>query len=475
MPRFRKSSSAAFLTFAILFFFILSIAFLMPIQPNDYWWFMRVAQETVRSGNFPGQEFISYTQAGAPVTYQFWLAGMAFYAAHQAGGALATGLLRGLLVAGLYIFVWLACRRAGAGAILSSLLTLLAALAGSNNWAIRPQDFGYPLFGLVLWALWRWQDGENRSLWALPLAAVLWVNLHGSFILLFALAGAALIFGKGNRRRLAVAFAWALIASLANPQGALVWRSVVQMTGDSSIQQFSKEWLPPVNSGWQMNLFFGWLLFFAVAVGVGGRRLSAMHWVWFLGLGWLALIGLRYVIWFVALLAVLSAYLLAPLTQRWFSHRVLNTAGVFNLALGGLLLAAPFAFLPGVRELWMPAAPPAYSENTPIRAAQWLNDHPELEGPLWAELAFSSYLAYASPERPVWIYPRMETFPAQQWEQYLRINAAATGWQAALSAEEVCLVFADRYNQADLVGALDGSAGWRKVYADDVALIYSCR
>ncbi|HZU86937.1 MAG TPA: hypothetical protein VFF78_05610, partial [Anaerolineaceae bacterium] len=181
MPRMSKSSSAGFLVFSILFFFILSIAFLMPIQPNDYWWYLRVTQQTIQSGFFPAQEFISYTQAGAPITYQFWLAGMGFYAAHQIGGALATALLRGFLVAGLYAFVWFTCRRAGAGVVLASLLTLVAALAGSNNWAIRPQDFGYPLFGMVLWALWRWQEGENRSLWALPLASVLWVNLHGSF------------------------------------------------------------------------------------------------------------------------------------------------------------------------------------------------------------------------------------------------------------------------------------------------------
>ena len=350
MPRISKASSADFLAFSIVFFIILSIVFLMPIQPNDYWWFMRVAQETLRNGAFPAQELISFTQAGAPVTYQFWLAGMGLYAAHQVGGALTTALLRGILVAGLYFFVWLACRRAGAGAGLASLLTLLAALAGSNNWAMRPQDYGYPLFGLILWALWRWGEGENRSLWALPLASVLWVNLHGSFVLLFALAGAALVFGKGDRRQLAIALAFALLASLANPQGALVWRTVFQMTGDASIQQFSKEWLPPVNSGWQMNLFFGWLLAFVVFAGLSSRRLNVLHTVWFLGLGWLALTGLRYGIWFGGLLAVLSAYLLAPLAQRWFTRRILNTAKAFNLVLGSVLLLSPIFFLPGIRE-----------------------------------------------------------------------------------------------------------------------------
>jgi hypothetical protein len=475
MRRIGKTSSANFLVFSLLFFFIFSIAFLMPIQPNDYWWYLRVAQQTTQSGFFPGQEFISYTQAGVPVTYQFWLAGMSFYAAHLLGGALATNILRGLLVAGLYAFVWFSCRRAGAGALLASGLTLLAALAGSNNWAVRPQDFGYPLFGLVLWALWRWQDGENRSLWALPLAAVLWVNLHASFILLFALGAAALLFGQGNRRCLAIALGWAVLATLVNPEGAFIWRSVIQMTGDPSIQQFSKEWMPPINSGWQMNLFFGWLLAFSVMAGLGARRLNAMHWAWFLGLGWLAISGLRYVIWFTALLAVLSAYVLAPAAARWLPRRSLATAQAFNLVLGLVLLVSPFLFLPGVREKWMPSSPPPYSENTPFQAAAWLNGHPEIDGRMWAELAFSSYLAFAVPARPVWGYPRMETFPPQQWTRYLVINAAESGWQEALAAEGICLVVVDRTNQPELLAALEASSAWRQVYTDKVAAIYACQ
>ncbi len=475
MWRFSKSASANFLIFCFLLFFILSIAFLMPIQPNDYWWYLRVAQQTAGSGFFPGREFISYTQAGAPVTYQFWLAGMGFYAAHLLGGALATNLLRGLLVAVFYTFVWLICRRAGAGAGLAALLTLLAALCGSNNWAIRPQDFGYPLFGLSLWALWRWQEGENRPLWALPIAALLWVNLHASFVLLFALGGAALVFGRGSRPHLARALAWALLASLANPQGALIWSAALQMTSNSSIQQFSKEWLPPANIGWQMNLFFAWLLAFPVLAGVSRRRLNAVHWVWFLGLGWLAVSGLRYGIWFAGLLAVLSAYLMAGVSLPGSLRFSLRTARAFNLILGVVLLISPVLLLPGLREKWMPASPPAYSENTPIQAVAWLKDHPEMEGPLWAELAFSSYIAYALPERPVWIYPRMETFPAEQWQRYLVINAAQSGWQEALEAEEVCLLVADVVNQADLVQALDASSRWQKVYQDATAAIYHCR
>jgi hypothetical protein len=128
-----------------------------------------------------------------------------------------------------------------------------------------------------------------------------------------------------------------------------------------------------------------------------------------------------------------------------------------------------------VRSAWWQNAPPAYSENTPFEAAAWLQDHPDLPGPLWAELAFSTYLTYALPERPVWIYPRFEAFPPEQWERYLLINNASPGWEQALQEEGVRLVLASKLDQSQLVQALRAAPGWQFEYEDDISVIFSAR
>ena len=57
-----------------------------------------------------------------------------------------------------------------------------------------------------------------------------------------------------------------------------------------------------VNRGWQANLFFAWLLVFVPLAALSPRKLSLLEWVIFLFFGWMALIGLRYVIWFTFIL-----------------------------------------------------------------------------------------------------------------------------------------------------------------------------
>ncbi len=168
-----RSKSSGFLYLSLLLFVILAIACLLPIQPNDYWWYVRVGRDIASSGSIPTVEALSFSRAGQPVVYQAWLASLVFYGADALGGPLLTNLLRAVLIAGFYVFLWLALRRVGSGPRLAALLSLVAALAGSGNWAMRPQLFGYPLFGAGLWALARWQNVSKRAIWILPVIAAL--------------------------------------------------------------------------------------------------------------------------------------------------------------------------------------------------------------------------------------------------------------------------------------------------------------
>ena len=83
-----------------------------------------------------------------------------------------------------------------------------------------------------------------------------------------------------------------------------------------------------------------------------------------------------------------------------------------------------------MREKWWEQSPPA-TENTPIAATEWLAARPDLPGPLWSEIGFSSYLEFALPQRPTWIDTRFEVFPVEQWQAYKDITTARYNWQQA--------------------------------------------
>jgi hypothetical protein len=362
----------------------------------------------------------------------------------------------------------------GAGARLASLLVFVAALSSSGNWAVRPQMFTYLLFLLILWVLWDWHDGKKRSLWILPLLTLLWVNLHGSFVLVFLIGGVSFIFGRGDRRALAIALSVGLIVTLLNPRGWQVWKYVLDMLSSPSNQLFSREWMPPQNNHWQMNLFFTWMLLFPLAVALSSRHLDRFEWALYILFGLLAFSGLRYVIWEIFILVILSAGLLAEFGNRWIDRPNRKGIPAIDYFLSVIFLMLPFIFLPGLRSLvWGETKMPAVYSDTPVDAAEWLSAHPELPGPLWGDLAFESYLVYALPERPVWNDTRFEVYPVVQLEKFKAIDAARWDWQILLDEAKVNLLMISRTDQPELLNALEKSITWCDVYHDEQAVIFT--
>ncbi|NTV37701.1 MAG: hypothetical protein HGA82_00650 [Anaerolineales bacterium] len=492
----KPKDTAPLLWLGLVLAIALAIAFLLPVTPNDYWWYLRVGRDTLTQGTVPATDALTWSQTGTLVAYHSWGTAVLFWLVYKLGGLTLTVLLRGLLVAAAYGLTWLTARKLGAGRVGAAVVLLLAVLASSNNWSLRPQLLAYPLFALALFILYKWHSGgkllntkdtkqhegkpltilakffrpgQNLVYW-LPLISLVWVNLHGSFVMLILLVGAALVFGRGDRRPLVLAVAGVVLATLVNPRGVGAWTYVVQSLTVPSSQLFSAEWRPPVNDNWQMNLFFLWLLAFPALAAFSPRKLSLLEWTWFLGFGFLALWGERYVIWFVFILTVLTASLLADWETKYLGDPKPGSP-LLNRTLSLVFILLTLSLLPGVRDIWWPDAPEA-TENTPVAAVAWLAEQDQLPGPLWSEIGFSSYLEFVLPERPTWIDTRFEVFPVDQWQTYKDISEANYNWQTLLDNTGAHLLMVSTMTQPELVSALDGSSAWCEIYRDDVAVLY---
>jgi len=464
-----RSDTAPLLWLGLALCVTLAIAFLLPVTPQDYWWYLRIGHDTVTAGALPRWDTLSTTTAGSPAVNYSWAAAVLFWLIYKLGGLTLAVFVRGQLVTVAYALLWLTARRLGAGRAGAGLALLLAVLASSNNWSMRPQLFAYPLFALALYIMTRWQKGERNSVFWLPLICLSWVNLHGSYLMLLLLAGAGLVFGRGDKRRLAIACAGSLLATLINPRGFGVWTDVYHLL-TLPAQQFSAEWHPPINIGWQMAIFFTWLLAFPLLSAFSPRKLDALEWTWFVGFGFLALRGERYVIWFVLILMLLTSLMLADWEKRILGEPKQGSPAL-NLILCLAFVLLPLALLPGIRERWWQKAPAA-TERTPIAATAWLALHPELPGPLWAEIGFASYLEFALPSRPPWIDSRFVPFSVEQLQAYKDITNARYDWRSLLEDTGAKLLMVSTLDQPNLKEALSASADWCGLYRDDLAVIY---
>ena len=466
-----RSYDVLWLSLAILP--LVTLSFLFSIHAQDYWWYLRIGQETLAQRVVPTTDTISWTEAGQPVIYQPWLAGVVFWLVYDLGGATFTYVLRGILLAVTFAVLWMLARQAS-GPRLATVLILIMGISSTNNWELRTQLFAYPLFALCLYALYQWQQRNNKTLWILPVATILWSNLHGSFALALILAGIALVVGNGNRKALLITIGLMVIGTWLNPRGFAIWRYLNFMLRSPSDQLFSVEWFPPRNEGWQLNIFFAWMLLIAPLATLSTRRITLMEWMLFLGFGWLAFSGIRYVVWCLFVLAVITAAPLAGLIPAGFHAPAKRGISLLNIAIPILLTVCSLFYLPGIRETWWSEAPAAYAlDSNPIAAVDWLKAHPELPGPLWNDFAFGSYLAFALPSRPTWLDSRFFVFPPQRMTRYQQISHAAPEWQELLKSEKVNLLLLSTASQAQLIEGARRSSDWCEQYTDRYAVIFA--
>src|SRR5574338_1023178 len=106
-----RSGSYAFLWLSLLLFPLLLIAFLLPISPQDYWWYLRLGRDILSSGAVPSVDTFTFSRLGQPIYYQAWLAAVVFWGVYKLGGLALTFLLRGLLIAVTYGLLWSLMRR----------------------------------------------------------------------------------------------------------------------------------------------------------------------------------------------------------------------------------------------------------------------------------------------------------------------------------------------------------------------------
>ncbi|MBI3737942.1 MAG: hypothetical protein HY258_02730 [Chloroflexi bacterium] len=455
---------------------LILIALLLPLTPHDYWWYLRLGEDVLRLGRIPSVEMYSFTQLGESVVNQPWLSAVIFWVVYNDGGLNLTFLLRAICIAAAYGLLWNWMRQMGVSAKLASILIIIAGLAGSNNWSFRPQLFAYPLFALTVLILWQWQKGGTKFMWLLPVIAVLWANLHESFLMMFILEGAALIFGQGDRKKLIIFGGLSLVATLITPYDVGLWVSLFQSFTVYQHGGITTEWYPPANSGWQMNIFYAGVLAFFPLASLSSKRLTLLEWVWLLGLLWMAFSGLRYVIFGIFMLTAFSAYLLADWSAAWLDRPARVNHPALNYVFSGVLLLLSMTALPQVRSFLGVKSAPIVSVDTPVAATNWLSNHPDLPGPLWSDITFSSYLIFALPSRSVWIDTRYEmAYTATEIQRYLAVANAEPGWEGILNRSGINLLMISVNGEPFLLQALGDSNEWCKQYQDPIAAIYARR
>jgi hypothetical protein len=187
-------------------------------RDSDTGWHILAGESMIANAQVPTTDPYSFTRAGRPWLAWEWLSDVAFGAAHRAAGLRGVELLSALAIALAVTGSVALALRLGANFFAAAGGAALLLVVTSVHWLARPHIFGW-LFALAFLAVAELHRPGKKMLWTLPVLSVLWVNMHGSFVLGPALL---LIYAVGRAARFrdySLAALLSLLASFVNPYG----------------------------------------------------------------------------------------------------------------------------------------------------------------------------------------------------------------------------------------------------------------
>lgn len=363
---------------------------------------------------------------------------------------------------------------------------------------IRAQVFSWLMLAILLNLLLK------RSLWSkyknfFPFFFMVWVNLHGSFFLGLAVTSLVLVVRSLRLRKINVhdfvVLALSFFASLVNPYGAGVWGEVWSSVTDLKLKWTIVEWMPSLT---MLNLAVAILIAFSLVFVIKQRKIFVVEEVF---------------LYFVFLLAALSsrrhlplwAIVTLPMLIRAVNSFYLQVAKikggkirfrkVYKIAWVGISIVILIQALLDFREVFFLKEDMFY----PKEAVTYLKkDLPE--GEIFSEYGWGGYLIWKLPEKRVFIDGRM---PSWRWDSpaNLETDSAFDDYNDILSGDLDYRDVFERYgvgtvlwskprpkgfldNLSDKVETFFGKEedfefigelekdGWKRLYEDDVAVVY---
>ena len=476
----------------------------------DTGWHIRTGEWIVANHRVPAGDIFSYSKTGDPWFAWEWLSDVVFAWLNGHGGLRAVVLFAILLLSVTFALLF-RLLRTRSNPFVAIAVTMLAAAGSSIHWLARPHLFTLLFLVLFYAALEQVREGHTRMgrvpyLVILPIATVLWTNLHGGFfvgIIMIAAYGAGelltvLFCGAGNAqgarlvawRKASLYFLSAfacLAASLINPYTWHLHAHMAMYLRDPFNSQHIYEFLSPSFHHPSAIFFEAMLVLAAVAACRSlskGRFTEALFLlVWAHG----ALLAARNIPIFLIVAALPAAAAiqeglerlpewdvagwLRALVQR-FNRLAAETAGTDSIgrwhlvsAMGLVLVAAVICAPHPPRNFRAEFDPKTY----PAGALATLRSDPKAR--IFTQDEWGDYLIWRLyPSQKVFVDGRSDFYGDDFEQKYIDILNVSDGWDKTLAQFGVDTILMPP--KTPLAGALRESSRWRMVYDDGIAVVF---
>lgn len=461
-----------------------------PFSDPDTGWHIAAGEWIVTHRALPEHDPWSYTAGDAPWYNLAWAFDVLLYALYALGGLT---LIYFLTVFSYSVMAMLlardALKRGASPIVIIGFFIVIAGPLIMQSALCRPHMVSAFLFYASLRILARDRDDPSfqRMLW-LPLIMVLWVNMHGGFILLAVLFAAHLtealaLDDRARIRRLVTIGIITGLAILINPYGWHIYDAVMR-TLDSVMTPYIAEWRG-------VNFSVQWWFDMAILACVFGlrpteRAIPFSEKALVLAMLLLSLHSARHGL----MLAIAATpFLCMSLTQMLYALRngehhhaqdrifqsILTDKRMSRGVAAGVAALIAVMLLPTGREWIAPHADELAQGKTPVKALRYIKDHYAKKMHWFNEYSLGGPLIfYGKGHLPVFIDGRAGTaYPEPVLKEYLRVmetGVYGTRARAILRKHEADGLIIPAQHRVNV--HLKNNPLWKRVYKDEAVMLY---
>ena len=480
-------------------------------------WHIRNGQQMLLTHSITRTDSFSVTKSGQAWYAWEWLYDLTIVGIHDRLGLNGVVFFTALVIAATFALTLRLALSRGAGLPVAIVFLILSVGASTIHFLARPHVLSWLL--TVIW-FQILDNAENhyfekdhiektassRLFW-LPILTLLWVNVHGGFLLGFALLALYLVsalvsyFRSSGRERhrignwlkkLSTVSGFSLLASFANPYGYKLHVHIYQYLSDRWLMSHIDEFQSPNFHGVAQECFAALLVVTIVALASARKKLALSHFFVIIFVTYSGLYASRNLPVSSILLTLIVAPVLSqsaadastnlqlPARVRAFFARCESFASRMGLAeqqfRSHLWPAA--AIIVGLWVCWQHGTLGSSTlmnahfddRHFPVQAAELIAER-EIHEPIFSPDTWGGYLVYRLyPQTKVFVDDRHDFYGAEFFKQYLKAIRVTPDWDGLLNQRRVNWVLVP--SESSLANMLKVTGRWTVVHEDETAVLF---
>lgn len=477
----------------ILFLTILLYLFFaggkMLLGDGDTGYHIRAGEYILKTFSVPRYDIFSYLSPALPWTAHEWLSEVVMALVHRVSGLGGVVVFFAGIIAAVYYLLFKIIRSYKGNIFVAISIILLVILSSQIHWLARPHIFSLLIIVAWYYLLDLYEYSDRNYLYLLPPIMLLWVNLHGGFIIGIILNGiyligniAKFVTAAGDEKEiymkkirvLGLITIGCFLATFINPYGYHILLFPFRLTSNRFIMDNIIEFFSP---NFHDPLFFKYLLLLMITVfAISKKSLNIIELMLTVLFTYMALYSVRYIPLFamiVGIILVKQTEHIVGQSQTKFMSFIKKRAeriGSVDAAAKGYLW--PIAGILAVLLLLLNGnVVHRFDEETmPVAAVEFLQEE-HLPGNMFNNDEFGDYMIYTAwPEYKVFFDGRSDMYGAEHIKEYYKITRIERGWEEALKKYDInWIIYNDKSTLSQFLLQRDD---WKLIYADKVANIF---